>query len=103
MISQKNRPSLSLKEYTGIYSNDLYGTISLKLENNKLNIYFSNHPDLVGRLEHLQNDTFLCTYSIPIFGTTEIPFEVKEGKVSAVTLKVSDFIEFTPYEFKKTD
>lgn len=103
VIRLKNKPSLSLIKYAGHYSNDLYGTISIKLENNKLNIYFSNHPNLVGKLEHLQNDTFLCTYSIPIFGTTEIPFKVEKGKVSGVTLKVADFIEMTPYEFKKTD
>tara|TARA_R110002033_G_scaffold169443_1_gene210230 strand:+ start:29 stop:1555 length:1527 start_codon:yes stop_codon:yes gene_type:complete len=103
VVTLKSIPSLSLKEYSGNYINDVYGDIEIKLENNRLNIYFSNHPNLVGKLEHLQNDTFLCTYSIPIFGTTEIPFKVEKGKVSGVTLKVSDFIEFTPYEFKKTD
>ena len=29
------------------------------------------------------------------------PFTVENGKVTSVTVKVADFIEYNPYEFKK--
>ncbi|ALJ04816.1 hypothetical protein APS56_06635 [Pseudalgibacter alginicilyticus] len=102
-VSLKSIPSLPLKKYSGNYFNEVYGDIEIKLENNKLNIYFSNHPQLIGRLEHIKNDTYLCTYSNPTFGIVEIPFKVDNYKVNGLTLKVADFIEFTPYEFSKTN
>lgn len=101
VVKLHNKPSLSLSNYTGKYLNDVYGDIEIRLENEKLNIYFSNHPSLVGKLDHIQNDNFLCVYSNPSMGIFEIPFEIEDGKVKGLTLRVSDFVEFTPYEFKK--
>ena len=101
IVGRKFKPSLPLNKYSGKYYNELYGDIEIKLENNNLNIYFSNHPNLVGRLEHLQYDNYLCTYSIPTFGITEMPFKIENNTVINATLTVADFIEFTPYEFKK--
>ncbi|WP_405208023.1 serine hydrolase [Aquimarina sp. LLG6339-5] len=101
IVNKKAKPSLPLKKFTGEYFNELYGDIEIKLENNKLNIYFSNHPNLVGRLEHLQNDTYLCTYSIPIFGIKQIPFKIEKNNVRELTLSVADFIESNPYKFIK--
>lgn len=101
VVVTNNKPSISFLQYTGKYNNDVYGDIEIRLENGKLNIYFSNHPDLVGKLDHIQNDNFFCVYSNPSMGIVEIPFKIKDGKVMGLTLRVSDFIEFTPYEFKK--
>jgi|TARA_B110000495_G_C23033342_1_gene616155 CubicO group peptidase (beta-lactamase class C family) len=101
IVSQKFIPSLPLKKYSGKYFNEVYGDIEIKLENNKLNIYFSNHPKLIGRLEHIKNNTFLCSYSNSTFGIVEIPFQIKNDQVTWLTLRVSDFVELTPYEFSK--
>ena len=101
VVILKNKPSLSLEKYSGKYFNDVYGDIEIKLEKNNLNIYFSNHPNLVARLEHLQDDNYLCTYSNPTFGITEIPFKIENNKVIGATLNVADFIEYTPYNFRK--
>lgn len=101
VVASNNKPSISLSEYAGKYKNDVYGDIEVRLENGKLNIYFSNHPDLVGKLDHIQNDNFLCVYSNPSMGIVEIPFKIDHGKVNGLTLRVSDFVEFTSYEFKK--
>jgi hypothetical protein len=54
---------------------------------------------MIGKLEHLQDNKFLCTYSNPTMGIREIPFKVEQGKVTGVTISVADFVEFTPYEF----
>ncbi len=102
VIIKKNKPTLDWKAYAGEYSDALYGAISIKLENEKLIIHFSHHPNLTGRLELLEGNTFLCTYSIPTYGVKEIPFKVEGGKVTGLTLRVADFVEFTPYEFVRS-
>jgi CubicO group peptidase (beta-lactamase class C family) len=101
VIDLNYSPDLPLETYTGTYENEVYGRIEIKLENRSLNIYFSNHPDLVGSLEHIRNNNFLCTYSNPIMGIVEVPFAINSGKVTELVLRVSDFVENTPYEFKK--
>ncbi len=99
IVALELSPSLSLKEFTGKYNNKVYGDIEVKAEDGKLNIHFSNHPKLIGRLEHMQNDTYLCSYSDPTFGIVEIPFRIENESVTGLTLRVADFVEFTPYEF----
>jgi CubicO group peptidase (beta-lactamase class C family) len=95
------KPSLDLKSYAGKYSNEVYGEIEIRSENNKLNIYFSHHPYLTGKLEPLGENNFVCNYSPVSYGVKEIPFQVKDGKVESVTIRVNDFIDFMPYIFKK--
>lgn len=103
IVSLKAMPSVPLKNFSGKYTNELYGEIEIKFENNKLNIYFSKHPKLIAKLEYLQNDTYLCTYSNPMFGVVEMPFKLENDTIIGLTLTVADFIEFTPYEFTKTN
>ena len=99
LVAKKNKPSTELKNFAGAFTNELYGDIQVKNENQALNIYFSNHPTLIGKLEHLKDNIFLCTYSNPTMGMKEIPFKIENGKVTGLTLRVADFVEFTPYEF----
>lgn len=103
LINLKRNPPVALSNFTGRYSNELYGDITLQLENGLLNIHFSNHPGLIGKLEYLQGNTFLCTYSNPTMGVKEIPFKIDYGKVQGLTLTVADFVEFTAYEFIKQE
>jgi CubicO group peptidase (beta-lactamase class C family) len=100
IVKANNKPNLPLSSYAGTYSNDVYGDIEIKLAKNGLNIHFSHHPNLIGKLEFLNNDTsFLCTYSNPIMGIKEIPFKIENNAVTGLTLHVDDFVEFTPYKF----
>jgi len=101
IIASNNKLSLSIEKYTGTYTNSLYGKIEIKITNSFLTIYFANHPDLTAKLEHIINDLFLCTYSNPTMGITEIPFQIENGKVTGLNLTVADFLEFTPYHFIK--
>lgn len=103
VAKQGNKPSLPLESFTGKYNNDLYGDILISAEKGKLKIAFTNHPTLIGNLEYLSNDTFLCTYSNPEMGIMEMPFRIKDGKVEGLTLTVSDFLEFLPYDFVKVE
>jgi CubicO group peptidase (beta-lactamase class C family) len=101
VVKSVNKPGLPLESFSGKYTNEVYGEIAIELEKNSLNIHFSNHPDLIGKLEYLKNDVFLCTYSNPEMGVVEIPFKVENDKVSGLTLRVADFVERTPYIFIK--
>ena len=96
-----NLRDADLKMYAGKYWNEVYGEIEIKSENNKLNIYFSHHPALTGRLQYLDENNFVCSYDPVSYGVKEITFRVKDGKAESVTIKVNDFIDYMPYLFKK--
>lgn len=101
IVSQHIKPSIPLAGFTGRYTSTVYGGIDIRQEGGLLNIYFSNHPGLIGRLAHLKGDTFLCTYSNPTMGIVELPFKLVNGKVTGLTLRVNSFVEATPYEFSR--
>jgi len=53
------KPSLSLKSYTGIYTDQMYGDITIsKLDDEVLEISFSHSPVFRGILKHWHYDTF---------------------------------------------
>jgi CubicO group peptidase (beta-lactamase class C family) len=90
-----------LREFTGKYENEVYGNVEIKVKDDYLEMCFEHHSKLLGKLEYIGNDRFLCAYSDPTYGIKVLPFEVKEGKVISFQLYVDDFIEFTPYTFYK--
>lgn len=92
---------IDLKKYAGIYENELYGKIEIKVEHNRLNIYFSHHPQNIGSIAYLGNNKFLCTYSDPVCGVQVIPFEISNDEVVSVKIKVADFIDYQSYVFKR--
>jgi hypothetical protein len=49
----------------------------------------------------LGGNRFLATFNDPLYGINEWPFTTANGKVKSVTVTVSGFVEFTPYEFYK--
>lgn len=98
---QGAKPALPLNSFTGKYSNEVYGDIFITIEKETLLITFSHHPNLVAKLTYLDNNRFLCTYSNPTLGIVEMPFTVFKGEVEGLTLRVNDFVESTPYEFRK--
>ena len=99
--AKKPKPSLDMKAYTGKYSNEVYGELEIKEEKGALNIYFSHHPHLIGKLEPVGENNFLCNYSTVTYGIKNIPFNVTDGKVQSVIIKVNDEIDYMTYEFKK--
>lgn len=100
-VAQKNKPNLPLSAYTGKYENEVYGSMEIRLEKDQLHAYFSNHPDLVGKLEPQGRNNFLCTFNISTYGIHVMPFEVENSQVKSVSVKVNDFIEYDPYVFVK--
>lgn len=100
-IALKIPTALPLAAYTGEYQHSVYGKMNMKLENGKLVMRFEHHKGRYGTLEPLGGNRFFCTYSDPLYGRKKLEFTVQGGKVKSLTVKVADFVEFTPYEFMK--
>jgi CubicO group peptidase (beta-lactamase class C family) len=92
---------LPLKEYAGNYEHEVYGKMNIVLENDKLVMRFEHHKGRYGTLEALGGNRFFCTYSDPLYGRKVLAFTVENNKVKSITVRVADFVEFTPYEFYK--
>jgi len=95
------KPALPLTAYTGDYTNEVYGKMKVVIENNELRMRFEHHPNMYAKLSALGSNRFYCAFSDPEFGTAVFPFKVNNGKVTGVTVKVADFVEYNPYEFVK--
>ncbi len=98
-----NHPPLLLPaQYTGKYFNDLYGTITVSQGlNNDLEMRLEHHPKMYAHLQPLGGNRFYVTFSDPVFGKAIFPFTVENGKVTGVRVKVADFVEYNPYDFRK--
>ena len=93
--------ALPVNNYCGNYTNDVYGNMSVVQEGGELKMKFSHHPNMYAKLESLGGNRFYATFSDPEFSKAIFPFTVDNSKVTGVTVKVADFIEYNPYEFKK--
>ena len=100
-INSKPKTELPLNAYTGEYLHELYGKMNIKLENGELIMRFEHHPNRYSKLEALGGNRFLSTWNDPLYGIKVLPFTVEGGKVKSLTVRVADFVEFTPYEFIK--
>lgn len=101
LSNKKIKTDLPLTEYTGIYTNSLYGNMEIKLEKGGLKMYLSNHPNNIGILKHIGNNKFLCTYTDITCGIEVLPFTVLDNTVKSIHVKVADFIDYEKYEFFK--
>jgi CubicO group peptidase (beta-lactamase class C family) len=100
-IAMKKAPALSLTAYAGDYLHSVYGKMNIRLEDGKLIMRFEHHKGRFGTLEPLGGNRFFCTYSDPLYGRKKLQFTVENNKVKSLTVRVADFVEFTPYEFMK--
>jgi hypothetical protein len=102
-INAKPQTALPLAAYLGTYRHEVYGTMKIAMENGEMIMRFEHHSGRYSHLEPLGGNRFLSTWNDPIYGVRVLPFKVGKGKVRSVTVRVGDFIEFTPYEFVKVD
>lgn len=100
-IAMKKPTTLPLAAYAGEYNHPVYGKMNIKTEAGKLVMRFEHHKGRYGTLEPLGGNRFFCTYSDPLYGRKKLEFTVQAGKVISLTVRVADFVEFTPYEFMK--
>jgi CubicO group peptidase (beta-lactamase class C family) len=95
------KPELSLVQYEGKYKNPLYGPVSITGHDNELTIHFTQTKELTGKLQYMDHDEWMLTYSNPAFGVFPLKFVIKNGKVVSMSVKVNDELEFDPYTFVK--
>ncbi len=101
-IALNPAPALPPANYTGKYVNALYGSMVVSQgSGSDLEIRFEHHPRMYVHLQPLGGNRFYATFSDPTFGKAIFPFKVQNGIVTGVTVKVADFVERDPYEFKK--
>ena len=96
-----NTPPLPFSTYVGEYTHELYGKINISQQQNKLVIRFGTHPNLIGTLDYMDNDEWLLQFNNIEFGIFTTKFNVTNGKVISVPIKVNDFVEYDPYVFEK--
>lgn len=101
ITDKKPNPGHPLVDYTGTYSNSVYGDIMITTEGNELLIKFSHHPQLVGHLKASGENTFICFYDPVTWGVKEIPFTVVDGKVVSCSVSVNEFIDYDSYVFTR--
>ncbi len=101
-IAMNPKTDLPLAAYAGDYMHDVYGSMNIKMEEGKLIMRFEHHQGRYGKLEPLGGNRFFCIYNDPLYGMKKLEFTVAGNKVKSLTVKVADFVEFTPYEFIKT-
>lgn len=94
-------PALPLTAYTGTYTNQLFGAITITTDKNDLKISFPHHRNLTASLQYMDNGEWLMTYSNPAFGIFGLSFKTEGNKVISTDVKVNDFLEYDPYTFVK--
>lgn len=100
-IDKKVAPTVPLEAFEGRYVNEVYGSLDISRHAEGLTIAFEHHKKLFVSLAHLENDTFLASFSNVLYGESVFPFEVQDGKVKKFTLKLHPQVENTTYDFYK--
>lgn len=95
------RPQLPLSAYAGVYSNPLYGTITITPSGKGLKVAFQTKPDLSATLDYMDNGEWLLQYNNIEYGIYAISFELTGNKVKSVTTRQNEFVEYDPYTFIK--
>ena len=98
---QENKPKLPLTACTGTFTNELYGTVTIKPTATGLTMALEHHPGLVAQLDNMVGQTFCISYANRAFGVFPLTFILGNGKPTSFDLKASDFEKFDPYRFVK--
>lgn len=79
-------PSLPLVEYAGTYEDEMFGDVTVRLEDDQL--VLSKNPAWVGQLEHWHYDTFRVDWTDPALGRTFVTFGLNvDGQVEDLVLE----------------
>jgi CubicO group peptidase (beta-lactamase class C family) len=100
-VEKKNQPEFKLEDYTGEYVNTVYGKINIAKSGNMLVCHFEHHPNLLGYMEYMDNNTFRITYSNIAYGIYPAKFIITDGKPTGVELQVNEFVDPDVYLFVK--
>jgi hypothetical protein len=77
------KPSLPLDQYAGVYSDSMYGDVSVRMDNGALRVKYGTAYD--GALEHWHYDTFRATWQSRAMGPMFVTFALgADGKVRSL-------------------
>lgn len=87
--------------FVGTYSNSVYGQMKITSDGGKLAATFEHHPAMLGRLEYIGHNRFLCTFNTSMWGINIVPFVIKDGKAESITINVNPSVDILPYKFSR--
>jgi CubicO group peptidase (beta-lactamase class C family) len=96
-----SKPDLAMPAYTGVYTHELYGNITISQTGNRLQINFAAKPDLSATLSFMDNGEWLMQYNNIEYGIFAVKFDIAGGKVKSLTTRQNEFVEYDPYTFIK--
>ncbi len=102
---KKNRPTIDLQAYTGIYHDRWFGNVTIRLENGKLHFYSVRSPRLAGEMHFYKGNTFVVRWYDRSFDADAfVLFGLNyEGKPNTIKMKaVSPMTDFS-YDFHDLD
>lgn len=102
-IAMKPKTTVPLAGITGRYQHPVYGWMQVAAKDGKAVATFQHHQGRYATVEPLGGNRYLAQFNDPLYGNKVWPFTISNGKVKSVTVTVADFVEFTPYEFVKTN
>jgi CubicO group peptidase (beta-lactamase class C family) len=96
-VPAKIGPSLPLARYAGRYVDPWYGPMAVRADARGLAVTFEPTPNMAGRLEHYQYDTFIARFHDPAIEPAYLTFALDaDGAVSRITAKpVSPLADFS--------
>jgi hypothetical protein len=103
--AKTSKPSLELAQYAGRYRDAWYGDVLLMESSGQLRMRFQHSPDLVGRLEHYQYDTFVVRWNKrTLLADAFVTFDLKpDGSVDRIRMAaVSPLTDFS-FDFHDLD
>jgi CubicO group peptidase (beta-lactamase class C family) len=91
-----SKPSLPLEKYAGVYHDDWYGPITIKLENGGLVMSFDHTPTMVGDLQPWQYNTFKAHWRLRTIEDAFVTFSLRadgsiDGARMAAVSPLADF------------
>jgi CubicO group peptidase (beta-lactamase class C family) len=100
-VRKASRPSLPAAGYAGEYADAWYGGIAITENAGTLRIDFRKTPNMAGKLEHWQYDTFRTVWDDASLEPAYVTFALDaEGKVARISMKpVSPLADFS-YDYQ---
>ncbi len=99
----KRGVTVPLEAIAGLYLHPVYGRMQVAIKDRKAVATFEHHKGRYATVEPLGGNRYLAQFNDPLYGNKVWPVSISNSKVKSVTVTVADFVEFTPYEFVKTN
>ena len=96
-VASYKAPADAYKKLAGVYSNNVYGKITIEPKDNYAEVSFEFHPQYKGKIQFKNNDTMMIEYN------EQSSLGVKEIKVTdkTIEIKVTEFVDMDTYLFTK--